>query len=142
VTADGAGDWLARAVAVVSERAGGDPDVVRLVEAIARPAVRRALARGKRGGQSARRAFAIERRNEALRALRAGRWPDLSIYAAAVVMRAAFDRYASDRWPRERAAMVAPIGEPFRTFWVILRDHEADGPPMPDVRRLATVLGD
>jgi hypothetical protein len=133
-------DWVARAVAVVRERAGDHPDVVHLVEAVARPAVRKVLARGKRGGPSVRRAAAIERRNEALRALRAGRWPDLSGHAAAVVMRAAFDRYASDRWPRERAAVVAPVTEPFGTFWRILHDHEAGGPPVPDVRRLAMIL--
>jgi hypothetical protein len=53
MSADDPGDWFARAVAAVSERAGDDLDVVHLVAAIGRP-VRKALARGKRSGKSKR----------------------------------------------------------------------------------------
>jgi hypothetical protein len=137
-----ADDQLARAVGKIRERAGDDRDVVWLVETIERrpDAVRKLLSRGRRGGKSARRAAAIAQRNEALRGLRMTLWPMLRPFAAASLIVTKFCRYEADRWPRERVAMVAPLDEPQRTFWRILRDHEAGGPVMPDVRQLTTIL--
>ena len=141
---DAADDQLARAVGKNRERAGDDRDVVWLVETIERrpDAVRKLLSRGKRGGKSVRQATANARRNEALRTLRANLWPSLKSksHAAATLIVATFRRYESDRWPRECDAVVAPLDEPQRTFWMILRDHEAGGPMMPDVRQLTTIL--
>lgn len=142
---DDAGDRLERAAAAIRARAGDDPDVAWLIAAIERrpAAVRKLLARGQRGGVSADRAAALERRDDLLRRLRDRLWPALTPGAAAARMVAAFRSYESDRWPRERDGLVAPPGEPQRTFYLILRDfHAAGGPRMPDVRQLATILGE
>jgi hypothetical protein len=141
---DAADDQLARAVGKIRERAGDDRDVVWLVETIERrpDAVRKLLSRGRRGGKSARQAAALERRNQALRQLRANKlYATLPPGAAASLICANFQTYAAIRWPREHDAPVAPRDEPQRTFWTILRNHhKADGPKMPGWRQLATIL--
>jgi len=139
---DTANDRLSRAVGKVREVAGDDCDVVWLVQEIERrpDAVRKLFSRGRRGGTSARQAAALERRNQALRQLRAELCPTLTPPAAAALICAKFRRYESDRWPRELDDVVAPRKEPARTFYKILRDHEAGGPVMPDVRQLTTIL--
>jgi hypothetical protein len=142
-TRDAADDQLARALGTIRERVGDDRDVVWLVETIERrPAVRKVLARKNRGGKSARQAAALERRNQALRQLRANKlYATLPPGAAASLICANFQTYEAIRWPRERDAPVAPRDEPLRTFWMILRDHhKADGPKMPGWRQLATIL--
>jgi hypothetical protein len=139
---DAADDQLARAVGKIRERAGDDPDVAWLVGAIERrpDAVCKVLARKNRGGRSARRAAENAERNERLRTLRVSLWPALQPFAAATLIGRKFRTYETGRWPRERDYPVAPLDEPERTFWTILRDHADGGPRMPDVRQLATIL--
>jgi hypothetical protein len=140
---DAADDRLARAVGKIRERAGDDRDVVWLVETIDR----RAAAAGKvlrkkaRGGKSARQAEALERRNQALRQLRVKLCPTFTPLAAAALICAKFQRYESDRWPRERDDVVKPRKEPQRTFYTILRNREAGGARMVGLPQLATILG-
>jgi hypothetical protein len=139
---DAVDDKLARAVGTIRERLGDNPDVVWLAEAIERPAVRKVLARKNRGGKSARQAAALaQRNNQRLRPLHAKHYATLSSGAAAKQMSEEFERYETDRWPRERDEVVAPLREPQRTFWMILRDRASGGPRMPNVRQLATILG-
>jgi hypothetical protein len=159
---DAADDQLARALGTIRERAGDDRDVVWLAEAIERRvgAVRKMLGQNNRGGKSERQAAALakrkksrggksarwaaalaQRNNQRLRPLHAKLYPTLPPGAAALLMCTNFRRYESDRWPRERDYPVAPLDEPARTFWMILRDHEAGGPKMPGWRQLATILG-
>jgi hypothetical protein len=132
---DGTDDKLARAVVKIRERAGDDPDVARLLEMIERrpDGVCKVLPRKNRGGTSARWAAAIAQRNERLRTLRASLWPALQPFVAAALIAGKFRTYETDRWPRERDEVVAPLGEPQRTFWMILRDQAAGGAKMPGV---------
>jgi hypothetical protein len=135
---------LARAVGTIRERLGDNPDVVWLAEAIERGVVvvRKVPSQKKRGGKSEHWAAELERRNsQRLRPLHAKHYATLSPGAAAKQMSEEFETYETDRWPRERDKVVAPLREPQRTFWMILRDHAAGGPRMPNVRQLATILG-
>lgn len=132
---------LARTLGKIRERAGDDLDVLRLVQAIERrPGVRKELSQKNRGGKSERWAAALAQRNQALRQLRAELYATQQPGAAAALIAGKFRRYECERWPRERGCLVAPRDEPQRTFWTILRDHEAGGPKMPRWRQLATIL--
>jgi hypothetical protein len=137
-----AADPIARAVAKVREQLGDDADVACLLDRLDAAAVGKVPRKKGRGGKSARWAAAIAQRDGALRRLRANKlYATLPPGAAAFLICSNFQTYESDRWPRERAAPVAPRDEPQRTFWMILRDHhEADGPKMPGCRQLAAIL--
>jgi transposase len=126
---------LARAVAKIRECAGDNPDVVWLIEGIERhpDAVCKVVARKNRGGKSAHQAASLAQRDGALRRLRASLCPTLQSFAAAAFIATKFQRYESDRWPRERDEVVAPLDEPERTFWAILRGRDGGGPKMPGV---------
>jgi len=139
-TLDTGDDRLGRAVAKVREQVGDDADVAWLLDRLDAAAARRLFGRRKRGGTSARWAAAITGRNEPLQRLRVSLCPALRPSAAASLIVAKFLRYESVRWPDERDALVAPLDEPARTFWTILRDHEVGGPKMPNVRQLTTIL--
>jgi hypothetical protein len=97
-----------------------------------------------RGGTSKERAAALAERNAWLRSLR-DRLPayrGLERYPAAKLMLQQASRYERDRWPREKKENVAPIVEPARTFWKILKKHEAGGPKMPTTaKQLAEIIG-
>jgi hypothetical protein len=136
-----AADPIARAVAKLRELLGDDAEVAYLLDRLDAAAVDKVPRKKGRGGISARRAAENARRNERLRTLRASLWPALQPFAAAPLIAKKFRRYETGRWPRECDAVVAPLDEPQKSFWLILRDRAAGGPKMPDVRQLATILG-
>lgn len=90
------------------------------------------------GRTHARQRLRQERRDEALRALRRARCPDLNPTAAGAFLAQAWRRYAATAWPRNRDADIVPTAEPEATLHELLaRGHD----PL-SARRLRAILGD
>lgn len=90
------------------------------------------------GGQSPASAQAVRERDRLLRQLweNMPEWATLSARRAAGEMRAAFRRYESDVWPRDKRNDAPPDEEPRRTWWMILHAKQR----VPTEGHLAEIL--
>ena len=97
-----------------------------------------ALGLRSRGGISARTVLRNEERDDFLRHLAREHhaWSSLPPSLAARQIRRAFEIYETGRWCRDRNAAVAPVAEPYTTFWRLLKA----GMRMPQQKRLSQIL--
>ncbi|RWM21733.1 MAG: hypothetical protein EOR73_09985 [Mesorhizobium sp.] len=124
--------------------ASDDEGVRELAQAInevcsgAEKSLDRRLGIRRRGGVSLARRTILGQRDLLLQTLwrNSPTWSDLAPSAAARVMVQVASRYQTNRWPRERHFIAAPVVEPDATWWKILNL----GLPIPDAKRLQQIL--
>lgn len=97
-----------------------------------------ALGLRSRGGVSPRMVLLNDERDALLRHLAREfhSWSSLPPSLVARQMRRAFETYETGRWLRERNATIAPVMEPYATFWRLLKE----GMRMPQQKRLSQIL--